>query len=68
MHDELHALGAGNAYLEQTAYLIATDQHHEVVHDEHSDRMAVSVKQVGVTDPALASTVQDHGIHDVNLA
>jgi hypothetical protein len=27
VHDELHALGVGNTYLEQTAYLIAIDQH-----------------------------------------
>jgi hypothetical protein len=30
--------------------------------------MAVGVEHVRVADPVLAGTVQDHGIHGINLA
>jgi hypothetical protein len=59
---------SANADLEEAPGLICTDQHDQVIHGEHSDRMAVGVEHVQIADPVLAGTLQYHGIHDINLA
>jgi hypothetical protein len=47
---------------------IGADEHGEVVEDEYSDRMAVSVDDVLVVDAVLACTREDHGVHAVKLS
>lgn len=63
MHDELNSIGGGDSDLEKSPRTAGTDEHHEVVERERSDRVAVGVVDVIVADPVFARTGENDGLH-----
>jgi hypothetical protein len=61
MNDELDAFTGGNAYLEQTRSHIGADQHDEIVMDEDSHGIAMSMEYVVVADPCLRALARITG-------
>lgn len=44
--DELDAFGRSNTDLEHSSGFVSSDQHHQIVHLEHSYRVSLSVQHV----------------------
>ena len=65
MDDELDPFDRRQPDLDEAGCEVGTDQHDEVVVGEidRSDRVAVSMEDVLVSDPVAASALDDHGIH-----
>ncbi len=67
MDNQVHALGRYHTDLDQPSTCIPADQHDQIVEHEDTSWVAVGMEHVIVSYPVLASTVQDHGIHYLNL-
>jgi len=67
VNDELDCVCRGDADLKQAAIDSSADEHAEIVEIEHSDWVAVGVKNVIVCDPVFACALQDNGIHEHQL-
>jgi urocanate hydratase len=67
MNDELDAISINHTDFEQGTISIGANQHDKAVTLEGSDRVAVRVQHVFVSDPVLASTSHNDGIHGIKL-
>ena len=68
MNDELDTLADNNTDLEQVTVLIGSNQHRQITKVEHTDWLPVGVQHVLISDPVLAGTLQNHGIHTIKLS
>jgi hypothetical protein len=62
MDDELDAFCCSDADFEHPS-CVSSNQHHEIVQLEHSDRVSEGVEHVIVRDPVFAGTRHNHRIH-----
>jgi hypothetical protein len=67
MERAIDGLRVGKSDLKEAGGAVWADQHCEVVEVEHSDRVAVGVKDVVVCDPVLPGAGQDHRGHRTKL-
>jgi hypothetical protein len=54
---------AATPILKHPSGFVSSDQHHQIVHLEHSYRISVCVKHVAIRDPVFAGTRHNHRIH-----
>jgi hypothetical protein len=67
VNDELNSFGSDNTDFKESGCSVRADEHGEIIKHEHSDWIAVGVQNVFVVDTVLTSTVENHGIHPINL-